>query len=279
MKSYNLLMYFSLSLLLHCGALQGQNLFDSLNTAKYADFLFLSANYREAIEEYERLVFTYQADNHTKLRLVRSYRLAGNPGLAAERLKSLWDKPESVSQPVSRELFALRIINNDIFELVNSIERNAFLSQEEKVFFRSASALFQEDYIKAHNILNQPDVPSSNVVLALGNITNEALSQSYKSPLLSGIMSAAIPGSGKMYAGNWEDGLLSMSIVGISAWQAYRGFEKHGTGSIYGWIYSAVASAFYIGNIYGSVKETNRYNLRKKTGIRIRVEAVFYNNL
>jgi tetratricopeptide (TPR) repeat protein len=279
MKNYSFCLVFALCLFFYGGELRGQNLFDSLNTAKYADFLFLSANYQEAIEEYERLVFTYQAGHDIKLRLVKSYRLAGKPGLAADRLKSLWVNPEIVSQHVSRELFALKVINNDMYELDSSIEGNALLSPEEKVFFRSSSALFQEDYVKAHAILNQPVPLSSNALAAFRNITNDALSQTYKSPLLSGVMSAAIPGSGKMYAGNWEDGLLSLSIVGVSAWQAYRGFEKHGTNSIYGWIYSAISGAFYIGNIYGSVKETNRYNQQKKSRIKIRVEAVFYNNL
>lgn len=279
MKNFNFCVFFALCLLFYSGGLRGQNLFDSLNTAKYADFLFLSANYREAIEEYERLVFTYQAGHDMKLRLVKSYRLAGQPGLAADRLKSLWVNPETVSQHVSRELFALKVINNDINELDDSVEKNTLLSWEEKVFFRSSSALFQEDYLKAHTILSQPAPLSSYALSAFRSITNDALSQTYKSPLLSGMMSAAIPGSGKIYAGNWEDGLLSLSIVGVSAWQAYRGFEKHGTKSIYGWIYSAISGAFYIGNIYGSVKETNKYNQQKRSRIKIRVEAVFYNNL
>ncbi len=279
MKSCNFSVCFALCLLFYSSGLWGQNLFDSLNTAKYADFLFLSANYREAIEEYERLVFTYEAGHDMKLRLVKAYRLAGEPLLAANRLNSLWANPETVSQHVSRELFALKVINNNFHELDHSVERNTLLSPEEKLFFRSSSALFQEDYIKAHTILNQPPPLSSNALSAYRSITNDALSQTYKSPLLSGIMSAAIPGSGKMYAGNWEDGLLSLSIVGVSAWQAYRGFEKHGTNSIYGWIYSAISGAFYIGNIYGSVKETNRYNQQKKSRIKIRVEAVFFNNL
>ncbi len=279
MKNFKFWILFCIFPFLYTLGLRAQDLFDSLNTAKYADFLFLSANYSEAIEEYERLVFTYQADETLKLRLVKSYRLAGDPILASKRMKMLWSSPDTESQKVARELFTLRVVNKDFHNLDQAVVQNTFLSREEKYFFTVSSALLQDDFIKADTLLTASVPFSSNALLAFKSITEDALSQSYKSPLLAGLMSAAIPGSGKIYAGNWADGLLAMSIVGVSAWQAYRGFEKRGTESVYGWLYSAIGGAFYIGNIYGSIKETNRYNHIKKSRIRIRVEATFYNNL
>jgi tetratricopeptide (TPR) repeat protein len=279
MRNRKLWVFLFFSLFFSSYVLRGQDLFNSQNTAKYAEFLFLSGNYHEAIEEYERLIFTNQADDDSRLRLVKSYRLAGMPERASNRMKALWQNPETVSQNVAKELFALKVINSTLGQTEQSLADNRLLSQEEKAFFSVSSALLKDDFLLADTLLDKFLPHANNALLAFRSITDEALSQSFKSPLLAGMMSAALPGSGKIYTGNWEDGLLATAIIGVSAWQAYRGFERHGTSSAYGWIYSAIGGAFYIGNIYGSVKETNRYNQIKKTRIRVRVEAIFYNNL
>lgn len=279
MKYHKFWLLIALHLFFNNYSLYGQDLFDSLNTAKYAEFLFLSGNYSEAIEEYERLIFTHQSNDDLKIKLVKSYRLAGQPKLAANRIRVLWSKPEAVSQKVSKEWFALKVINHEFDHLHQNLEENRFLSHEDKAFFHLTSALLQDDFLMADTLFDKYVPYSSSAITAFRSITDEALSQSYKSPLLAGLMSAAIPGSGKIYTGNWEDGTLALGIVGVSAWQAYRGFEKHGSASVYGWLYSAIGGAFYIGSIYGSVKEANRYNYLKKSRIRIRVEAIFYNHL
>jgi len=85
-----------------------------------------------------------------------------------------------------------------------------------------------------------------------------------KSPALALGMSVFVPGSGKIYAGQWKDGLFSLLFTGLSAWQAYRGFHKDGVSSFYGWLYSGISLGFYAGNLYGSYKAVSRYNYQLK---------------
>lgn len=89
-----------------------------------------------------------------------------------------------------------------------------------------------------------------------------------KSPLLGGLMSAVIPGSGKMYAGKWGEGMGAFSVVaglGLATWESMRkdkrnnilaneGIieEKEGI-STQTYIFGTLFTIFYIGNIYGSV--------------------------
>lgn len=259
--------------------LRGQDLFDSLNAGRYADFLFRSANYQEALAEYERLVFLFNSGEEIKLRLVQSYRLAGKPELALQRAEMLWAEPTNVSERVSKELFALKIITGNTHNLALQANNNQWLLPEEKTFFIASTQLLGNDYQKAAELLNSVVIDENSALAAYRNIANDALTQKYKSPFAAGLFSAIIPGTGKFYAGNWQDGLLSMSIIGVTAWQAYRGFEKRGVRSVYGWIYGIIGTGFYLGNIFGSVKEINRYNQAKHHRIHIRVEAVFYNNL
>jgi len=266
-------------MLFQASALTAQNLFDGPHTARYAGFLFQSGNYREAIEEYERLVFGFAAGENEKLRLVKAYRLSGEPQLAQKRLSSLWDDPPSVSGQVSFEYLALRIINNDFDNLEQATLQSHWLTDSEKSFMLVASGLFQNDYERARLLLDSVHHTHDAALQAFGHLGNEALTLSFKSPALAGLMSAIVPGSGRIYAGNWQDGLLSFVIIGVSAWQAYRGFERGGTASAYAWIYGLTGLGFYAGNIYGSIKEVNRTNHLKRDRIRIRVEAVFYNRL
>ena len=49
-------------------------------------------------------------------------------------------------------------------------------------------------------------------------------------------------------------------MVGGTAFQAYRGFNNEGLSSTSGWIFTALSSGFYAGNIYGSAKSAQVYN-------------------
>ena len=279
MKNFSSLFVLPLALLLFPLSGSAQDLFDSLSTKRYADFLFQSANYNEAIEEYERLVFSFGATEDIKLRLVQSYRLSGNNELGLKRMHSLWDEPAKVSGPISKEFFSLRIINSDFSLIEYAIEDNLFLLPTEKIFLTSSAFLFRDEFRNARILLSEATAYNDPFIRNYLAVSDEALALKLKSPLLGGLMSAVVPGAGKFYTRNWEDGLISLIMVGGTAWQAYRGFSKKGTGSVLAWTYSIIGAGFYIGNIYGSVKEVNRYNHNLKRGIRIRVEAVFYNNL
>jgi hypothetical protein len=278
MKLPRLCLPLALLLLLQSPPVSGQDLFDSLNTARYADFLFNSGNYREAVGEYERLLFLSRPAEEKKIRLVQSYRLSGRPDLARQRMQSIWDQPALVSAPVANEYFFLSILNRDFKGLETSIQENSVLTADEKVFYLASALLYQEDFQGANTLLQDLEGLIFPGLQSLQTISGDAVSLPLRSPLMGGVFSALLPGSGKFYAGNWEDGIISLVMVGMSAWQAYRGFDRRGTGSVYAWSYAVIGTAFYLGNIYGSVKEVNKYNQLQKNGIRQRVEAVFHHS-
>lgn len=85
----------------------------------------------------------------------------------------------------------------------------------------------------------------------------------FKNPAKAALLSVAIPGMGKAYAGLKKDALISFISVGVSTLQAIRGFNARGTSSVYGWVSSAFAISFYGGSIYGSVASVKKYNQKK----------------
>jgi TM2 domain-containing membrane protein YozV len=80
----------------------------------------------------------------------------------------------------------------------------------------------------------------------------------YKSESTATILSAIIPGLGKIYADEIGDGITSFLLTGILGFLAYNNFENnHPTR---GWIFSGLAAYFYAGNIYGSAAAVQNFN-------------------
>lgn len=84
----------------------------------------------------------------------------------------------------------------------------------------------------------------------------------YKSPLLAGIMSAIIPGSGKVYTENYTDGLFAAILTGVFGYIAYTDFKADH--DLRGWIFTGVSAFFYTGNIYGTIASAQIYNAKIK---------------
>jgi len=74
-----------------------------------------------------------------------------------------------------------------------------------------------------------------------------------RSPALAGVMSAVVPGTGRIYAGRRADGILSLITIGVAGWQACSGFHRDQAHSVKGWVYGSLGAFLYVGNISGSV--------------------------
>ena len=77
-------------------------------------------------------------------------------------------------------------------------------------------------------------------------------SESRKSPAVAVLLSAVLPGSGKIYAGRGVDGLSSALATGAPAFFSIRGFRRDGASSIRGWLEGSLSLGFYLGNLWGS---------------------------
>jgi TM2 domain-containing membrane protein YozV len=120
----------------------------------------------------------------------------------------------------------------------------------------SGIEMLQENWPKASELLQQvnPEVAMLNQqAITLGQICKKQAAHRYKSPLLAGIMSGIIPGSGKIYAGKTGEGIASMIATtgfGLITWENYR---KLGIGHAKTIFFGCIFAANYVSNIYGSV--------------------------
>jgi TM2 domain-containing membrane protein YozV len=67
------------------------------------------------------------------------------------------------------------------------------------------------------------------------------------------LLSAVVPGAGKVYAGQLGQGVAIFLQNTIFALQAYEGYRKDGPRSARFLIYGGLFTVFYIGNVWGSV--------------------------
>lgn len=83
---------------------------------------------------------------------------------------------------------------------------------------------------------------------------------SYKSPLLAGILSAVIPGLGKVYTENYSDAFFAAFLTGLFGYLSYTNFKADH--QLRAWIFTGVTAFFYSGNIYGSASSAQIYNAK-----------------
>jgi len=153
---------------------------------------------------------------------------------------------------------------------------NDNFTREDKVFYLVSTELFDEDYEKARELINMNQDIGNPYIDKYSIILDNKMYFKYKSPALSIALSSVIPGSGKVYSGAWKDAIVSFFFVATSAFQSYRGFEKNGVKSAYGWVFGGLATGFYLGNLFGSAKAAHMYNSNLKNNLKHKIEEIFY---
>lgn len=92
-----------------------------------------------------------------------------------------------------------------------------------------------------------------------------------RSPVVAGMLSAAVPGLGKVYAGKAGEGIAGFLYTLAFAATAYDFYRGAGPRSALFIISASVAGIFYVGNVWGSVVAVNRkkYELYNEIDQRI----------
>ena len=123
-------------------------------------------------------------------------------------------------------------------------------------FELSGIDMLQENYKKANEKLKQIDPNFATLnqpVIALGQINQKLETRHPKSPLLAGLMSAIVPGAGKIYVGKPGEGIASMlATVGFGL-ITIENYRKLGLNNFKTLFFGSIFAANYVSNIYGSV--------------------------
>jgi hypothetical protein len=108
-----------------------------------------------------------------------------------------------------------------------------------------------------------PQYPNRESVKEAEALIDRYQEQPQKSPVLAGILSAILAGSGYLYAERYGDGLTAFLINGLFIAGTVMAFhaENYALGTIVG----GVGLPFYLGNIYGSANAVKKVEHRSET--------------
>jgi hypothetical protein len=257
--------------------LLAQDIYDFAHSRAYARYLMQSQQYTLAAEEYERLIFLQPENDTLRADLLRAYRRGDTPQRGLEQ----WAKWQLVPRPRTRLLYS---------EYAKLLLRGGYpgqaktLAQESGVFDSTTvrrtvlyATMLDQHWKEARSALNAiPETEKVPKRSEIERLIRRGEKTKMKNPWVATALSVPVPGLGKIYAGQWKDGIIGLLFVGANAWQAYRRFDKEGADTFWGWIHGGFALGFYTGNLYGAHKAARQQNKKKQDRLKHATEALLF---
>ena len=230
------------------------------NIKKFADHLFCENDFLRANLEYQKLENIVD-DDALNFKIGLGYLYIGDHLKSIQRLSDITSASGFFDEAKLQELKAYFIIED--YKAFRSFYLESFSNKTNnyqsngKKLFNFSYLLTDDDLPASEEFLNPFNKDEKEKVTSFYNWKNEPPN---KNPVLAGIMSAVIPGSGKMYVGEWGDGIMAFITSGLFAFLAYDNFRAdHNTRA---WIFTGLGAFFYAGNVYGSVAAAQIYNAK-----------------
>jgi len=123
-------------------------------------------------------------------------------------------------------------------------------------FEKAGVSLINRNYKKFNKEFAKVDTtyyPLAEESVKINQYATDLKNHQAKSPVLAGFMSSIIPGSGRIYAGKPGEGISSLLTVGGLGLVTWENYNKKGLKHFKTLFFGTVFTAFYIGNIYGTV--------------------------
>ena len=194
---------------------------------RYAEHLFDQRAYRSAILEYKRLLFYHPNISKADLvhyRIGLSYYRQGNRELAQRQFEEVTQNFPNSPLNLQAQLMLGRtyfdaqnysIARSTFFHIVNAEAEGGIAAQAQ--YLRGWCYIHEQAWFKAIAEFRtvqqlQPDTPLSQISVQLADVTYANTPLPFKSPRLAQWMSTLLPGSGQIYAGKLEKGLISGAI-------------------------------------------------------------------
>ena len=242
--------------------------------------LLEEGRWNQAITEFQR--FCYIHPEHplvprARLAMGTCYEKLGNVGEAVAVYQTLaWNDPAG---PVGRDA---RFQIGEAFYRAGKYEQarvalERFLEERGddpwkwKVMYRIAwSSLHLHAFAVAReqfSVLASRDNPYRQPAEEVFSMIQGIKDLPYRSPVLGGLLSTLLPGSGQVYAGAYKDGLLAFLVNGALIAASYEALDKEVYGA--GGLVAFVSLTFYAGNIYGAVNSAHHAN-QERLAARLR---------
>ena len=264
----------------------GVDYYHPKNILNFADALYRQEDYLRAAGEYQRYLF-YKPQNADGIlyQIAVSYRLGGRADRALQFFETiLQEHPCSDLASVTRyEMGYSYFLMGQYDQSIRFLHQAQHLIHDKNYRWESQKLiglnyLMQKRWDDASRLFNQFDLQklpldSRETLPIYRKYAEEGKNLPAKSPMLAGLFSAIVPGTGKIYAGRPNDAVFTLVVLGLTGWQTYDGFHRDATKSTKGWIFGTLSGLFYLGNVYGSVVATQVHNREIEEDFLVKISA------
>lgn len=236
---------------------------------KFADYLFGKRDYLRASEQYQ-LLLPNKTNDTINLRLVRCYVELDTLELADVYLAKVIKGSLAASGAITRYKYLFK--NGRYKQIISDFENHKGLSTFTTHFIHP---LYHA--ISWREKLTKPDDKDALKLFipkdqdSISYYRQQLLNTDKKSPVTAALLSAIIPGAGKIYTGNYGDGAMAFVTTGLFAYLSVYNIQHHHTTKAY--IFTTLAGLYYGANIYGSAASAQIYNAQYQLNVQIRFDS------
>jgi tetratricopeptide (TPR) repeat protein len=248
---------------------------------RFADYLYSQEEYYRAIGEYKRYLFLAPEGAEAafaSLRIAECYAHGKRWSEALDAVEEFLRGHGASALQVRGRLLRARVLielgrgEEARDELKRLLETKPDESGAAEAWYLTALSLARESrWLEADEALRQVESQSRLFGAAQGmrQVLAEAPSATRKSPVLAGVLAAAMPGAGHLYCERPGDGALAFAFTGGFAWATVEAF--HQDHEALGFGLGFITLAFYAGNIFSAVNVAYKYNDREERRLRLRL--------
>lgn len=214
---------------------------------EFAQFLFNEGDYFRCVTELKRELYENSSVDTLKTvnLIVSSYIMMGENLKAIEEADKFYKKSSDIEYN-----YALALFLDKNFSKIDSLNLS---ESRDAVVFKELSAVFQNKYKVSDTV---------NLKGELKEIYQGYAKIKRKNPYLAMLISAVVPGLGRVYADRAGDGAFSSLTVLTPALIAvyYRTISKN---DIAFYVSVGAFGAFYLGELYGAFNSASIYHKNK----------------
>ncbi|NWF90737.1 MAG: hypothetical protein HXY50_14915 [Ignavibacteriaceae bacterium] len=247
------------------------SLYSKENILKFADYLFCEEDFLRAAEEYQKIDEKFR-DDKINFKIALSFSIIGEYS-KSETIFNRINSNSPLYQQSRLELLKILFLQ-ERFDELRTLNKNEDgegdvsiqLPIKKLLYF---SFLKDQQVPEDFDTFTQPF--NDNEKHEIGLLYTLRQNLSIKNPLLSSILSALVPGAGKMYVGEFSDGLFALLSVGLFSFLAYDNFNAGH--NFRGWLFTGIAAGFYGGNVYGSYSAAQIHNAQIRYEYNLRLDS------
>lgn len=243
-----------------------EELFSPQTVKSFGDHLFCEEDYLRAISEY-REYLKHVNDDSTRFKIGLALSRMGRYNEASDNFKGLFFGT-SLGHEARLENYKSLFLSENYDRFRSSVNIESYYSSkysnEIEKLFQTYLLINQFNQIDSLDFINSFQDGEKEKMLEF-YIRKKA--PPYKSETTAGLLSALIPGLGKIYADEVGDGIASFLFTGVLTFLAINNFNNDH--QFRGWLFTGLAAYFYAGNIYGSMAAVQNYN----AGVQFRFDS------